>query len=159
MREILRQRDPLAAVRDQFAAGENAGERWWFRWLAGWRLPSTAGGVEQALVILNVGMRVGVLVRMAMALPGGVQHSPRPVLYLVSWALAAGASIAVSVVVVARRQPPGTTVVVADIVLTVGLFVIGRAAMPLEYEGGDWESFYNGYANNALLIAVATARA
>ncbi|MGL5857556.1 MAG: ATP-binding protein [Angustibacter sp.] len=58
-----------------------------------------------------------------------------------------------------RREPPGTAVVTADIVLTVGLFVLGRVAMPLEYEGGDWESFYYGYANNALVIAVATARA
>lgn len=128
------------------------------RWIDGGPLPTTAAGAETAVVILVVGMRLGTLVQMAPSAPSGVAASPWPGLYALTWALAAAASVTVSVVVVRDRRAPDGVLVAVDVVVALLLLLAGTVTVLPESRLGTWEGFQPAYALSVLLSASAVHR-
>lgn len=115
------------------------------------RIATTASGVERALSLLIVGIRLGTLLQMAPSLAPGVAVSPRPGLYLASWIVAAAAAIAISVLALVRRGPLGRAVFAADVLLAVVLLLLGGLCVPTDQRIGTWIGFQPGNALGALL--------
>lgn len=121
-------------------------------WLGrGGQLPTTAAGAEQAVVILIVGMRIGTLVQMAPSLPRGLEVSPQPVLYGISWLTAALTSVVVSGLAIKRGHGLGPTGAVLDLTVCVLLQVVGVVTVPVDHRMGSWVGFQSGYALSVIL--------
>lgn len=115
------------------------------------RIATTASGLERALSLLVVGIRLGTLLQMAPSLAPGVAVSQRPGLYLASWIAAAAAAVVISVLALVRQGPLGRAVFAADVVLAVVLLLLGGLCVPTDQRIGTWIGFQPGNALGALL--------
>ncbi len=104
-----------------------------------------------AVVIFILGIRLGTLIQMAPALPHGIEVSPHPRLYVVSFVVAAAAAVAISLYAVRRGRPPGPWVVAVDVTVAVALLILGGVVVPTDHRLGTWEGFQPGYALSVLL--------
>lgn len=133
---------------------DTSSEPRWSRWQPFGRfgpLPTTAQGAEMAVVIFVLGIRLGTLIQMAPALPHGIEISPRPGWYVVSFVVGATAAVAISLDAVRRRRPAGAWVVAVDVAIAVSLLVLGHMVVPTDHRLGTWEGFQPGYALSVLL--------
>lgn len=128
--------------------------RAWLHSLA--QLPTTSSGVERAIAYLVAGLRIGTVAQMVPAVHEGMAVSPRPVGYLLCWAVAVGCSVVVSVTAAVRGRPPGTGAALADMLLAAALLAAGVWVVLPEHRIGTWVSFQTGYALSVVLTAAVT---
>lgn len=126
--------------------------------LAGWRpgsFPTTLAGIERAVVILFIGLRVATLVQMAPALAQGLQASPRPAGYAACAVVAVLSTAAYVVLVIRRDRPLAAVGFGVDIAVAVALLLAGTLVVPVEGRIGTWAGFMPGYATGVLLSGSA----
>ncbi|MFE0650012.1 ATP-binding protein [Streptomyces sp. NPDC059534] len=121
-----------------------------------WRvaeLPTTSAGVERAFSYFTAGVRLGTVAQMVPAVRLGAERSPHDAAYLLCWGAAALTAVAVSVVTLVRRRPPGTVVSVLDFGLACALLVIGPLVLAPWDRFGTWTAFQPGYALSVIITA------
>ncbi|MFJ5827897.1 sensor histidine kinase [Streptomyces sp. NPDC093089] len=121
-----------------------------------WRvaeLPTTRAGVERAFSYFTAGVRLGTVAQMVPAVQLGAARAPHEAGYLVCWGAAALAAVAVSVVTLVRRRPPGTVVSVLDFGLACALLVLGPLVLAPWDRFGTWTAFQPGYALSVIITA------
>ncbi|WP_329622537.1 ATP-binding protein [Streptomyces sp. NBC_01255] len=121
-----------------------------------WRvaeLPTTRAGVERAFSYFTAGVRLGTVAQMVPAVQLGAARSPHEAGYLACWGAAALAAVAVSVVTLVRRRPPGTVVSVLDFGLACALLVLGPLVLAPWDRFGTWTAFQPGYALSVIITA------
>ncbi|WP_024755948.1 sensor histidine kinase [Streptomyces exfoliatus] len=121
-----------------------------------WRvaeLPTTRAGVERAFSYFTAGVRLGTVAQMVPAVQLGAARAPHDAGYLACWGAAALAAVAVSVVTLVRRRPPGTAVSVLDFGLACALLVLGPLVLAPWDRFGTWTAFQPGYALSVIITA------
>lgn len=121
-----------------------------------WRvaeLPTTRAGVERAFSYFTAGVRLGTVAQMVPAVQLGAARAPHEAGYLACWGAAALAAVAVSVVTLVRRRPPGTVVSVLDFGLACALLVLGPLVLAPWDRFGTWTAFQPGYALSVIITA------
>ncbi|MFI9294359.1 sensor histidine kinase [Streptomyces gardneri] len=121
-----------------------------------WRvaeLPTTRDGVERAFSYFTAGVRLGTVAQMVPAVQLGAARAPHEAAYLACWGAAALAAVAVSVVTLVRRRPPGTVVSVLDFGLACALLVLGPLVLAPWDRFGTWTAFQPGYALSVIITA------
>ncbi|MFB7592881.1 sensor histidine kinase [Streptomyces sp. NPDC056169] len=121
-----------------------------------WRvaeLPTTRAGVERAFSYFTAGVRLGTVAQMVPAVQLGAARAPHESGYLACWGAAALAAVAVSVVTLVRRRPPGTVVSVLDFGLACALLVLGPLVLAPWDRFGTWTAFQPGYALSVIITA------
>ncbi|MFC9702328.1 sensor histidine kinase [Streptomyces sp. NPDC056943] len=121
-----------------------------------WRvaeLPTTRAGVERAFSYFTAGVRLGTVAQMVPAVQLGAARAPHEAGYLACWGAAALAAVAVSVVTLVRRRPPGTAVSVLDFGLACALLVLGPLVLAPWDRFGTWTAFQPGYALSVIITA------
>ncbi|MEF9883877.1 sensor histidine kinase [Streptomyces sp. P9-A4] len=121
-----------------------------------WRvgdLPTTKAGVERAFSYFTAGVRLGTVAQMVPAVQLGAARSPHASAYVACWGAAALAAVAVSVVTLVRRRPPGTVVSVLDFALACALLVLGPLVLAPGDRFGTWVAFQPGYALSVVITA------
>lgn len=121
-----------------------------------WRvaeLPTTRAGVERAFSYFTAGVRLGTVAQMVPAVQLGAARSPHEAGYLACWGAAALAAVAVSVVTLVRRRPPGTVVSVLDFGLACTLLVLAPLVLAPWDRFGTWTAFQPGYALSVIITA------
>ncbi|WP_245602080.1 sensor histidine kinase [Hamadaea tsunoensis] len=123
---------------------------------ARWRvadLPTTKVGVERVFTYFIAGVRLGTIAQMVPAVRVGAAAAPHHVAYLACWLAAASASIAVSVVTLARRRPVGAAAATADFALACLLLVFAPYVVLPGARFGTWVAFEPGYALSVIITA------
>ncbi|WP_314615402.1 sensor histidine kinase [Streptomyces stackebrandtii] len=121
-----------------------------------WRvaeLPTTRAGVERAFSYFTAGVRLGTVAQMVPAVQLGAARASHEAGYLACWGAAALAAVAVSVVTLVRRRPPGTAVSVLDFGLACALLVLGPLVLAPWDRFGTWTAFQPGYALSVIITA------